>query len=125
MDKTYWLDRERSSVAMANRASSAEARLIHYHMAGIYSVKAARAASSSTLGQRLWLSRQLASRPRAAPELGDGSDELYYLCLERGAMHLADTATLPSERSEHLEMARIYRARAAEAAKSEAVHAVH
>ena len=41
MEKKYWIARKRASMAMARRASSSEARLIHYDLAGRYSVKAA------------------------------------------------------------------------------------
>jgi hypothetical protein len=41
MEQKYWLARKRESKAMAWRATSAEARLIHFHLAGCYSVKAA------------------------------------------------------------------------------------
>ena len=44
MEQRYWLKRERSSLAKANAATSAEARLIHFDLAGRYSVKAADAA---------------------------------------------------------------------------------
>lgn len=42
MDKKYWLRRKRASAAMAREATSAEARLIHFDLAGRYSVRAAR-----------------------------------------------------------------------------------
>lgn len=41
MEQKYWLGRKREAKAMARRATSAEARLIHLHLAGCYSVKAA------------------------------------------------------------------------------------
>jgi hypothetical protein len=41
VQKTYWLGRKRSVMAMAKGATSSEARLIHLHLAGVYSVKAA------------------------------------------------------------------------------------
>ncbi len=40
MEKKYWIGRERAAMAMARTASTAEARLIHYDLAGRYSVKA-------------------------------------------------------------------------------------
>jgi hypothetical protein len=43
MDKTYWLRRKRAAMAMARAAATAESRLIHYDMAGQYSVRAAHA----------------------------------------------------------------------------------
>jgi len=40
MEQVYWLSRERVSLKAAQDALSAEARLIHYDLAGRYSVKA-------------------------------------------------------------------------------------
>lgn len=40
MEKAYWLGRKRASVRAAEKATSAEARLVHYDLAGRYSVKA-------------------------------------------------------------------------------------
>jgi len=44
MEQAHWLSRKRASVGMAENAASATARLIHYELAGRYSVKAADAA---------------------------------------------------------------------------------
>jgi len=41
MDKTYWIGRQAAASAMARRAASAKVRLIHYELAGRYSVMAA------------------------------------------------------------------------------------
>ena len=41
MDQGYWLRRKRASVAKAHDSDSAEARLIHFDLAGRYAVKAA------------------------------------------------------------------------------------
>lgn len=43
MDKAYWLTRKRASLKMARNASSSEARLVHYELAGRYSLNAASA----------------------------------------------------------------------------------
>jgi hypothetical protein len=43
MEKKYWIGRKRDSMGMARGATSAEARLIHYELAGRYSIKAADA----------------------------------------------------------------------------------
>jgi len=43
MEQSHWLGRERASLANARAATDAEARLIHYDLAGRYSVKAAQA----------------------------------------------------------------------------------
>ena len=40
MEKAYWLSRKRASLKLAHNAASAEARLIHYDLAGRYSLKA-------------------------------------------------------------------------------------
>jgi hypothetical protein len=40
MEKTYWLGRKRASLGLARAASSSVARLIHYDLAGRYSLKA-------------------------------------------------------------------------------------
>ena len=44
MEQTYWLQRKRSSLAKALTANSAEARLVHFDLAGRYSLKAMSAA---------------------------------------------------------------------------------
>lgn len=49
MEQTYWLKRQRSALAMARGADAATTRLIHYDLAGRYSIMAAQ--SSSTLRQ--------------------------------------------------------------------------
>ena len=40
MEKAYWLSRKRASLKLARVAVSAEARLIHYDLAGRYGLKA-------------------------------------------------------------------------------------
>jgi hypothetical protein len=44
MEQTYWLKRKRSSLAKAQAATSAEARLVHFDLAGRYSLKAMQVA---------------------------------------------------------------------------------
>jgi hypothetical protein len=41
MEKTYWLRRQRAASAMARAAATSESRLIHYELAGRYSIRAA------------------------------------------------------------------------------------
>lgn len=41
MEKTYWLRRKRAAMAMARAAGTSESRLIHYELAGRYSIRAA------------------------------------------------------------------------------------
>jgi len=45
MEQEYWLSRKRASVRMARDATSSEARLVHYDLAGRYSLKAMSAGS--------------------------------------------------------------------------------
>jgi len=40
VEKVYWLSRKRASLKLAANAASSEARLVHYDLAGRYSVKA-------------------------------------------------------------------------------------
>ena len=40
LEQAYWLRRKREELAMALRSISAEARMIHFDLAGRYSVKA-------------------------------------------------------------------------------------
>ena len=44
MDSAYWIRRKRASLANAEAARGAVARLIHYDLAGRYSVRAANSA---------------------------------------------------------------------------------
>ncbi len=41
MEKKYWLRRKRAAMAPARAAGTSESRLIHYELAGRYSVRAA------------------------------------------------------------------------------------
>jgi hypothetical protein len=41
MGQLYWLGRQRAALANAKRASDAQSKLIHYDLAGRYSIKAA------------------------------------------------------------------------------------
>ena len=40
MEQQYWVSRKRQSVQMARDATNSEARLMHYDLAGRYSLKA-------------------------------------------------------------------------------------
>jgi hypothetical protein len=42
MEKKYWIGQKRSASAMAPVAATAEARLIHYELAGRYSIHTAQ-----------------------------------------------------------------------------------
>jgi hypothetical protein len=48
MEKTYWLRRKRAAMAMARAAATSESRLIHYELAGRYSLRAAYAREGAT-----------------------------------------------------------------------------
>ncbi|HEX8308956.1 MAG TPA: hypothetical protein VF645_11135 [Allosphingosinicella sp.] len=83
IEQTYWLGRKRISAANARRAESAEARLVHFDLAGRYSIKAAAAAPA-----------------RADPG--------YYGQLETGARWLAERVGHGYERERHLGNANRY-----------------
>ncbi len=118
MEHDYWLGRERASFMLAGKATSAEAKLIHYELAGLYSVKAARSAREAvTAGNKF-------TAPVAdvvAPELRGSAkaDERYYRELAQGAEYLASVAVGAVEMAEHRRMATIYLHRAREAAWGE------
>jgi len=40
MEKAYWLGRKRASLKLARDAATSEARLVHYDLAGRYSLNA-------------------------------------------------------------------------------------
>ena len=48
MEKAYWLSRKRASLKLAQDATSSQARLVHYDLAGRYSVKAISAETQAT-----------------------------------------------------------------------------
>ena len=48
MEKTYWLRRKREAMTAARGATTSESRLIHYELAGRYSLRAAFAAVCPT-----------------------------------------------------------------------------
>jgi hypothetical protein len=91
MDRKYWLRRSRSSLAMARSATGATARLIHFDLAGRYSIKAAAAAEP------------------CKPALPiPANDACYYDELEQGPRYLAAQAREGAERHVHLAMATRY-----------------
>jgi hypothetical protein len=76
MGKEYWIGRKHAAIAMARAATSAEARLIHYDLAGRYSIKAVLAPpfmlpgkGPATSGERaaLHLPASAPPRPRGKP----------------------------------------------------------
>ena len=82
MENRYWIGRKRSAMGMARGAATAEARLIHYDLAGRYSVMAAQALSlaaasdprSSHGGTAMLRSPQPQSCPPAPLGLRRGGD---------------------------------------------------
>ena len=48
MEKPYWLSRKRAALKLAQDATSSQARLVHYDLAGRYSVKAMSAETQAT-----------------------------------------------------------------------------
>lgn len=68
MGNRYWINRELSARIMAERAVSAEVRLIHYELAGHYSIMAAQ--SSEAMAQP----RLHAPGPNAQPDGNPRSD---------------------------------------------------
>jgi hypothetical protein len=55
MEQRYWIGRKRAAMVMARGAASADLRLLHYELAGRYSIKAAQChavAKRETGGER-------------------------------------------------------------------------
>ena len=74
MENGYWMGRNRAAAAMARNAFTAEARLIHYDLAGRYSIKAAntlpflvRRKSPATAGEQAALRLPDPREPRSGP----------------------------------------------------------
>ena len=77
LDKAYWIGRQAAASAMARGASTAKVRLIHYELAGRYSVKAASCpafmrpdSEPSTLGARPALHLPGPATPGRYPPVG-------------------------------------------------------
>ena len=54
MEKTYWLRRQHAAVTAARLAKTAQSRLIHYEMAGRYSLRAVHAPERGTIAAEIW-----------------------------------------------------------------------
>ena len=67
MEKAYWLRRKRASLKSAQDATSSQARLAHYDLAGRYSVKAMSAETQATDFAN--------ALPRSIRQSGDAPDE--------------------------------------------------
>ena len=49
MGQAYWLKRQQSALDMAKIADGAQTRLVHYELAGHYSIRAAQSATAELL----------------------------------------------------------------------------
>ena len=49
MGQAYWLKRQQSALDMAKIAHAAQTRLVHYELAGHYSIRAAQSATAQLL----------------------------------------------------------------------------
>ena len=67
MEKADWLSRKRASLKSAQDATSSQARLAHYDLAGRYSVKAMSAETQATDFAN--------ALPRSIRQSGDAPDE--------------------------------------------------
>lgn len=93
MDKSYWRSRKRRELAVAGNATSAEARLIHFDLAGRYCVKSnqsetsnrtpmqANGGDSVSVGGANWIEQQLRflSGVSVQPVLGSTSVDVVTL----------------------------------------------
>lgn len=106
MEQAYWIGRKHASLTMAREATSAEARLIHFDLAGRYSVKAANEGGIPPRRIAEGIVVRAKHLPTAvAPSVDDG---IYYAQLEEGARFLAARAATDAERQQHLGMANRY-----------------
>jgi hypothetical protein len=108
MEQKYWLSRSKAAGRMARDADTSEARLLHFEMAGRYSIKAAVAGAGRT--QPVAVRTQITARPpqTLSPRADAGGEAVYYQQLETGARWLAARTTCAAERSTHLGMANRY-----------------
>ena len=68
MEKEYWIGRNRAATAMARDASTGEARLIHYELAGRHSIKAAECAAAMARNEAVEGARAVLHLPGLWPE---------------------------------------------------------
>ena len=118
MERDYWLRREGASFMLAQEATSAEAKLIHYDLAGRYSVKAA-CSGFEGLTDRPGPSSAVADVDSPASGHFGRADEDYYHRLAMGAEYLAAEAAGSPEMAEHERMAIVYLQQARETAWAE------
>ena len=70
MEQIYWIDRKRSAIEMARAASTTETRLIHYVLAGRYSINAAYCAPMPAPARPRVGTGERAAFNRPRPEVG-------------------------------------------------------
>ena len=109
MEQSYWLGRMRASAANARGAESSRARLVHFDLAGRYSVMAAQAAAARS-GDGARQELRLALDPPAM------QDAAHHEQLEIGARWRASRAATEAERHEHIGTANFHARRRLEAA---------
>jgi hypothetical protein len=99
---------------LAGSATSAEDRLIHYHDAGVFGVKATGSAREAVTAAET-PTAPVADATAPLPSPSARADERYYRELAQGAAYLASRAPNASQAAEHDRMAANYarRARAA------------
>ena len=68
MEKEYWIGRNGAARAMARDASTGEARLIHYELAGRHSIKAAECAAALARQESVEGARAVLHLPGLWPE---------------------------------------------------------
>jgi hypothetical protein len=107
LERNYWLGRQRDSFMLAEAATDAEDRLIHYHAAGSHGVKAlGRTKKPAFTISASSTSNSGAPMPRSgAPR---DNDEVRYRELAQGAVYLASRATSAAQAAEHHRMAARY-----------------
>ena len=82
MERKYWIRRMHAAMGMARRATTAESRLIHYDLAGRYSIKAANVLpflvtrkEPATVGEQAALRLPNQADPDRKPGFGGGHDD--------------------------------------------------
>ena len=77
MEKRYWIGRKRAAMSMARNATTAEVRLIHYELAGRYSIKAAHCLPFAIAAAVATEDGREALRPAAALPLPFGQPHVH------------------------------------------------
>jgi hypothetical protein len=115
MERRYWLGQQHASFMLAGAATSAEERLIHYHRAGIYSVRAAVGSAIMADNDDRPSAGPVADAIPNRPRPDAKADACYYRELSQGAAYLASQASDEAQAIKHDEWAANYARRAREA----------